>query len=201
MFNVSWLSDYTAESERLFIGGYKRLTIESIINVSTANNYSFYLKAMNNLNDLIQGFENEYPFDNQTRSIFKKLIFHQESVFKSKYGKELKKIELENKFNGDNNNYSDDEEEYDESKYMNAPFTNDMLVKWSLSVPDYIKYLFQNWCSHAHQQMVINIGRINQDDSNGSYKRIKYLFITPDNTWCRLDRLCTLFNNLKCLII
>eukprot|EP01084_Bolivina_argentea_P012957 24286_1 len=182
MFNVSWLSDYTAESERLFIGGYKRLTIESIINVSTAHNYLFYVKAINNLFDLIQGFKNEYPFDNQIRSIFKKLIFYQEDVFKKTYNI---------------NEYIVDEDDIDNGQEI----TKEILAKWSLSIPEYIKKLFSNWCNYTHKLITFNIDRINNFNSSGSYKRVKYLFINDDNVWCRLDRLCMLFKNVKFVVI
>ena len=135
---MSWLSDYTAEAERLFIGGFKPLSIESIINVSTAHNYLYYVKAINNLFDFIQGFKNEYPFDNQTRAIFKKLIFHQEALFRSKYEDELKEFYAPS---GDNSDSDDDDDgDYD----INGPFTKEILAKWSLSIPEYIKHLFEN---------------------------------------------------------
>eukprot|EP01083_Nonionella_stella_P007563 21828_1 len=155
MFNMSWLSDYTAESERLFIGGYKRLAIESIINVSSAHNYLFYIRAINNLFDLIHGLKHKYPFDNQTRNVFTKLIFHEEALFKQKHS-----IEIE---------HSDE-----------------------LSIPQYIKSLFTHCCRNAHHAITLNIDRI-----NSSYARVKWLFMKENDVWCKLDRLCMLFANLK----
>ena len=192
MFNVSWLSDYTAESERLFIGGFKRLSIESIIDVSSAHNYLYYVKAINNLYDLIQGFKNEYPFDNQTRSIFKKLIFYQQGEFKKRYEK-TEENKVNNNDNDDNNN--------SDSEYGGYDITEEVLAKWNLSIPEYIKYLFKNWCENTNKQIILNVERINNNDTSGSYSRIKHLFISDDNTSINLKTFCMLFINLKYIVI
>eukprot|EP01084_Bolivina_argentea_P084460 152733_1 len=90
-FNCSWISNYAGEDEQLFIGGDRRIKIESIINIVTKENFEeffrplFYFHCMVNgarmeqyepeitdidyiaLNNLIQhtvginGFCNQYP--------------------------------------------------------------------------------------------------------------------------------------------
>eukprot|EP01084_Bolivina_argentea_P134893 237798_1 len=46
-FNCNWLSSYSNEQERLFIGGYWPLQFENIINRLNGNDYSLYLHAFN----------------------------------------------------------------------------------------------------------------------------------------------------------
>eukprot|EP01084_Bolivina_argentea_P266085 451211_1 len=62
-FNCSWLSNYTAEDERLFFGGAHRIQIENIRNIKTAENFEcflnplYYFHCMMNGMAILSGYE------------------------------------------------------------------------------------------------------------------------------------------------
>eukprot|EP01083_Nonionella_stella_P015938 44583_1 len=54
-FQCSWLSKYTEEDECLFFGGYYRIRIESIRNISTCENFKKYIKPLFYFDEMING--------------------------------------------------------------------------------------------------------------------------------------------------
>lgn len=69
-FDLSWISDESHESEKLFIGG-QYLEIRSIIDIKTKENYQFYMDAIKIFQTLIDG---EYLMHKISNSIISILI-------------------------------------------------------------------------------------------------------------------------------
>eukprot|EP01084_Bolivina_argentea_P218959 371456_1 len=54
-FNCSWVSNYAGEDEQLFIGGDRRIKIESIINIVTKENFENFFQALFYFHCMING--------------------------------------------------------------------------------------------------------------------------------------------------
>ena len=54
-FNCSWLSNYSAEDERLFFGGANRIRIENIKNIKTSKEYSIFIRTIYQFNCMVNG--------------------------------------------------------------------------------------------------------------------------------------------------
>eukprot|EP01084_Bolivina_argentea_P308174 532795_1 len=54
-FDCSWISKYVEEAERLFIGGWKMITIESVIVIESKKNFEEWFQALGFLDELFSG--------------------------------------------------------------------------------------------------------------------------------------------------
>eukprot|EP01084_Bolivina_argentea_P312342 540747_1 len=54
-FDVSWLSSYSAEDERVFCGGWMSIRIESIRIVENSKNYKLWMNALFILDSMLRG--------------------------------------------------------------------------------------------------------------------------------------------------
>ena len=70
-FDCGWISDFGAEAEKLFIGGYKPLKVHTVLDAMLGRNYINYLKALHLIDCLLQG----YYFDSESDEI-KQIILH-----------------------------------------------------------------------------------------------------------------------------
>eukprot|EP01084_Bolivina_argentea_P074883 135820_1 len=60
LFNCSWISSFKEEDEQLFIGGFRRIRVESVMMVKGWNNYNKLLRVLFYFDAMINGVELEY---------------------------------------------------------------------------------------------------------------------------------------------
>eukprot|EP01084_Bolivina_argentea_P260765 440484_1 len=73
-FNCCWLSAYTSEDEYLFVGGHKRIKIETVSLKSNGNSYDIFFKALYYFHSMINGTEmddDEYSAKHITKKCYK----------------------------------------------------------------------------------------------------------------------------------
>eukprot|EP01084_Bolivina_argentea_P086410 156186_1 len=66
IFNVSWISLYSGEAERLFMGGDIRITLVTVRNVDTKANYKHYLKSLYYFDCMTEGSWMDSKFSSET---------------------------------------------------------------------------------------------------------------------------------------
>eukprot|EP01084_Bolivina_argentea_P114896 204449_1 len=98
-FNCAWLSNYSGEDERLFFGGAYRIQIQTIRNISTAQNFRIYLKPLYYFNCLISGttmfvsLNGDDCYDwlvtvtGDDKTILENLIWHRLKIYQNAYCK------------------------------------------------------------------------------------------------------------------
>eukprot|EP01084_Bolivina_argentea_P191026 328153_1 len=62
-FDVSWLSAFAEEEERIFIGGKYKMQLETIIIIKTANNYKTFFKSFYKFDKILSGAGDLYKMD------------------------------------------------------------------------------------------------------------------------------------------
>jgi len=70
-FDCDWLSDFCGEAEKFFIGGYKPLKIETVLDVFLGRNYCNYFRALHVMADMFQGC-----FSDTASEEIKSIILH-----------------------------------------------------------------------------------------------------------------------------
>lgn len=122
-FSCSWLSDFSGESELLFIGGRNCLVFQDILDTVKSNHYGQFIVALSVLDRLraghffetnksikekvediqdksLKGIEGIKGFDDKLKILVKALIDHEMSRYDRKYS-ELKVLKTTAKYIGD----------------------------------------------------------------------------------------------------
>ncbi len=79
-FDCSWISRFGEENESLFVAGYKRIIIESIRIVETANNYQEFFHSFHLFDCMISGVDmrwNEPHINASDKSLLDRLIHYE----------------------------------------------------------------------------------------------------------------------------
>ena len=178
-FDCCWYSDFTNQHENIFLGSL--LKIKSIINITLSTNYQFYLNIfyiltqMLNGNVLYESLERDKVFITDT---------------------------LKNMMNGNYNDVLNDDHEIDE--YVLQLFNHCALRIQNIHIN---LWLFQLECYESHEiEEKSNDYYLESEDEDDTdnlfgYKIFKQFFISKDNEWIYLQKICKIFTNCNNIYI
>ena len=172
----SWLSNYPTEDEKLLIGGYESVQLNSIIISRLGHNYCHYIQAVGIIQNMFDGRTNPLR-----RKIKKKTINAVNELIQYKRNQRLLRLKESDEKEMELDIISDDEKENAED-----------------DIEDYVKYLFTKFCENWKKPIQIDIVKFNKESE---FLPFKPLIVNEDDSCIHIQTICEIFENIQCITI
>eukprot|EP01083_Nonionella_stella_P300997 1030386_1 len=170
-FDVSWLSNYPTEEERLFIGGNGFIQLSNVILVRLGHNYEHYISAIGLIQNMFDARHNPQ------KEIHSKVINAVTSLLHSKIKQyESNRLPVMQMQLGVDNVLS----------HVKLETSNSVYLMRVADIPLYIQQLFDYFCQNWDRTITIDVAKF--ASKQGDYKIFKDLII--DKKHLKIDTIC-----------